>query len=284
MVVPAALRALYGDLMILVHDAVGAAESPAVVLLHAGVADRRMWDAVVPSLQHRFRVVRPDLRGYGDSPLSLDDADGGGYTNAGDVAALLDELGIEDAAVVGASFGGQVALELATAHPARVRELVLLCPAAPGVPDTAASDAFDAEEDRLLSDGDVEGAVRLNVDTWLGPDADAAARTALAAMQRRAFEVQLAADAAASAAGAPEPGPREVEIDLPGVKVPTYVVSGAHDMDLLRACAAHVAAQVPGAEHTVLGWAGHLPVLERPDAVRALLLDVLRDDPTVHAP
>jgi 3-oxoadipate enol-lactonase len=267
--------------MTLAHDVAGDVDSPAVLLLHAGVADRRMWDAVAPALAHAFRVIRPDLRGFGDSPLPADAPE---YTNAGDVAALLDELGVADAAVVGSSFGGEVALELATAHPARVRELVLLCPAAPGVPDTEASDAFDAEETRLLEAGDVEGAVRLNVTTWLGPDADDAARQALAVMQRRAFEVQLAADAAASAADLPEPGPRPVGIDLGAVHVPTFVVEGALDMDLLRACARHVAASVPGAELSVLDWAGHLPVLERPDAVQALLLDVLRDDPTVHAP
>src|SRR5690606_13196974 len=99
-----------------------------------------------------------------DSPLPVD---GTSYTDADDLAALLDTLGVADAAVVGASFGGEVALELASAHPGRVRELVLLCPAAPGVPDTEASDAFDAEESRLLEAGDVEGAVRLNVTTWL---------------------------------------------------------------------------------------------------------------------
>lgn len=263
------------------HDVAGDPAAPAVVLLHAGVADRRMWDAVAPALAHTFRVVRPDLRGFGDSPLPLG---GGPYTNAGDVAALLDELGVADAAVVGSSFGGKVALELTTAHPERVRELVLLCPAAPGVPDTEASDEFDAEEARLLAAGDVDGAVRLNVTTWLGPDAGAAAAQSLADMQRRAFEVQLAADAAASAAGLPEPGPEGVEVDLAGIRVPTFVVEGAHDMDALRACAQHVAASVPGAELSLLEWAGHLPVLERPDAILALLLDVLRDDPTVHAP
>ncbi|MFE7408226.1 alpha/beta fold hydrolase [Isoptericola sp. NPDC057559] len=276
--------------MTLVHDVAGDPGAPAVLLVHAGVADRRMWDAVVPALARTFRVIRPDLRGFGDSPLPVGDgptADGEPdlrYTNAGDLAALLDELDVADAAVVGSSFGGKVALELTTAHPGRVRELVLLCPAAPGVPDTETSDAFDAEEARLLGAGDVEGAVRLNVTTWLGPDADDAAREALATMQRRAFEVQLAADAAASAAGAPEPGPDGVEVDLAGIHVPTFVVEGAHDMDLLRACARRVADEVPGAELSVLDWAGHLPVLERPDAVQALLLDVLRDDPTVHAP
>ncbi|MCK9793587.1 alpha/beta hydrolase [Isoptericola sp. 4D.3] len=267
--------------MTLVHDVAGDPGAPAVLLLHAGVADRRMWDGLAPALGGPFRVIRPDLRGFGDSPLPVG---GPEYTNAGDLAALLDDLGVEDAAVVGASFGGKVALELASAHPGRVRELVLLCPAAPGVPDTEASDAFDAEEGRLLEAGDVEGAVRLNVTTWLGPDADDAAREALAVMQRQAFEVQLAADAAASAAGVPEPGPSPVEVDLAGIHVPTFVVEGAHDMDMLRACARHVAATVPGAELSVLEWAGHLPALERPDAMLALLLDVLRDDPTVHAP
>lgn len=270
--------------MTLAHDDDG--HGPAVLLVHAGVADRRMWDGLAPSLARAFRVIRPDLRGYGDSPLPAGAAHEE-HTDAGDLVALLDSLDVADAVVVGASFGGRVALELASTHPERVRELVLLCPAAPGVPDTPDSDAFDAEEARLLAAGDVDGAVRLNVRTWLGPDASPEAAAALADMQRRAFEVQLAADGAAGAAGGPEPGPRPVPLDddgLAAIHVPTHVVAGAHDMDLLRACAEHVAATVPGAELTVLGWAGHLPVLERPDAVRSFLLDVLRDDPAVHAP
>jgi pimeloyl-ACP methyl ester carboxylesterase len=262
--------------VILAHDDVGT--GPALLLLHAGVADRRMWEPLVAPLRRTFRVVRPDLRGYGDSPVP-----GGEYADADDVAALLDHLQVQEAAVVGASFGGRVALELAAAHPGRVRELVLLCPSVRGVEPTAALRAFDTEEDRLLSSGDVEGAVRLNVTTWLGPDAGLPAREALAAMQRRAFEVQLAAEADGAADGDP-PRSRRVDVDLPALRVPTVVVSGGRDMDHLQHCAAEVAAQVPGAEHVVLDWAGHLPALERPDAVLGLLLDVLRDDPAVHGP
>jgi pimeloyl-ACP methyl ester carboxylesterase len=62
------------------------------------------------------------------------------------------------------------------------------------------------------------------------------------------------------------------------------VVSGGQDLGHFRAIARHLAEEVPGAEHVELDWAGHLPSLERPDAVLALLLDVLRDDPAVHAP
>src|SRR5690349_24464338 len=104
--------------MILAHDDLGT--GPAVLLLHSGVTDRRMWDPLVTALSHSFRVVRPDLRGFGDSPLPSEE-----YADADDLDVLLDHLGITDAAVVGSSFGGRVAPELATAHPGRVSSLVL---------------------------------------------------------------------------------------------------------------------------------------------------------------
>ncbi|QAY62676.1 alpha/beta fold hydrolase [Xylanimonas allomyrinae] len=264
--------------MLLAHDDASPEASPAVVLLHAGVADRRMWDPVAGHLAHTFRVVRPDLRGHGDTPLPPEE-----YADADDVAALLDHLEIAEAAVVGASFGGRVALELATRHPARVRQLVLLNPGLRGLDPTPDAAAFDAAEAALLDSGDVEGAVRLNVRTWLADGAALSAREALAAMQRRAFEVQLAADEAEVATGT-GPRPERVEVDLSRVAVPTLVVAGGRDLDHFRNVAAHVAAHVPGAELTHLPWSAHLPALERPDAVVTLLLDALRDDPGVHAP
>lgn len=258
--------------MLLSHDVAGS--GPAVLLLHSGVADRRMWDDLVPALGHSFTVVRPDFRGFGQTPLPP-----GEYADADDLDALLDHLGIESAAVVGSSFGGRVALELATLHPGRVSSLVLLCAAYRGVEPTADVRAFGAEEDRLLEAGDVEGATELNVRTFLGPDARAATRDHLVEMQRHAFEVQIAADEQD-----PPPSPRRVDVDLSAIAVDTVVVSGALDLDLFTQVAEVLAREIPGAESVVLDWAGHLPSLERPDAVLALLLDVLRDDPAVHQP
>jgi 3-oxoadipate enol-lactonase len=258
--------------MLLSHDVEGS--GPPILLLHSGVADRRMWDDLVPALGHAFTVVRPDFRGFGDSPMPP-----GEYADADDLEVLLDHLGIVDAAVVGSSFGGRVALELATLHPARVTSLVLLCAAYRGVEPTADVQEFGAEEDRLLEAGDVEGATELNVRTFLGPDASEETRERLVAMQRRAFEVQLAADEQD-----PPPQPRRVQVDPSAVAVPTVVVSGAHDLDLFGEVATVLAREIPGAEAVELAWAGHLPSLERPDAVLALLLDVLRDDPGVHQP
>ena len=121
--------------------------------------------------------------------------------------------------------------------------------------------------------------MRLNVETWLGPEATDEVRSAVATMQRHTFEIQLTAEAA-------DPGPdqRLVEVNPATIAVPTVVVEGELDMDHFRTVAQTLTEQIPGAELVSLAWAGHLPSLERPDAVITLLLDVLRNDPQVHAP
>jgi 3-oxoadipate enol-lactonase len=88
-----------------------------VVLIHAGVCDRRMWDGL-PALSG-YRVVRMDLRGFGGS-ASRPDAP---FSHHGDVATLLDELGIRAAHLVGVSMGAGVAAEIALARPDLVRSL-----------------------------------------------------------------------------------------------------------------------------------------------------------------
>jgi 3-oxoadipate enol-lactonase len=258
--------------MLLAHDVQGS--GPPVLLIHAGVADRRMWDPLVDALAHTFRVVRPDLRGFGETPLPP-----GPFSNADDLDTLLAHLGIAHVEVVGSSFGGRVALELATTHPGRVSSLVLLNTAYRGLQPTPAVEAVGEEEERLLEAGDVDGAVELMVRTWLGPDAGEDARELLRVMQRHAYDVQLAAEATD-----PPPEHRHTDVDPTTITVPTTLVSGGHDVDHFQAITQHLAGQIPGAERVHLGWAGHLPSLERPDTVLALLLDVLRDDPTVHAP
>jgi pimeloyl-ACP methyl ester carboxylesterase len=249
--------------MILSHDDEGS--GPAVVLLHSGVCDRRMWADQVAALAPSHRVIRPDLRGFGETPLPAER-----FSFAADVVALLDHLQVDRAAIVGSSFGGRVALEVAVTAADRVASLALLCPALRGVPSTPRADAFDEEEDRLLNSGDVAGAVELNVATWLGPEASAATRDLVRAMQAHAFEVQLAADEL-------DPGPEatRVDVDLALVSAPTLVVSGGLDVDHFQDVAQHVADSVAGARLEKLAWAGHLPSLERPAEVNALLAGFL---------
>src|SRR3954452_10904387 len=131
----------YDHQMAMLHHRVEGS-GPVVVLLHAGVADLRMWDAQVDALPGR-KVVRCDLPGYGGTPVGPD-TDG---CDAEDVLDLLDRLGVAGFALVGASYGGYVALQVASAVPHRVERLVLLDTAADVVePDDSLRDVWRREQ------------------------------------------------------------------------------------------------------------------------------------------
>jgi pimeloyl-ACP methyl ester carboxylesterase len=246
--------------MTLLHHTVEGA-GPTVVLLHAGVADSRMWAAQRPALATGHTVVTCDLRGYGETPLPPEP-----YADAHDVLLLLDHLGVDEFSLVGASYGGFVATQIAANVPDRVRRLVLLCSASDAVPPTDDVREFARREDELLESGDIAGATELNVRTWLGPSADAGAADRVRTMQQRAFEVQLAAGDVESQA---------LEADPAQITARSLVVSGAYDLELFGLIARELAEGIPDARHVELPWAGHLPSLERPDEVTELLVDFL---------
>jgi pimeloyl-ACP methyl ester carboxylesterase len=172
-------------------------------------------------------------------------------------------------ALVGASGGGRVALEIAARWPQRVTALALLCTAVAGHERSAELEAFGEREDELLEAGDIAGATELNVDTWLGPAADEATREKVREMQGHAFEVQLAV--------VEEFEPIRVEIELAAITAPSLVVSGRHDVADFRQIAVRLSEELADARHLELDWAGHLPSLERPEALNPVLVDFLRD-------
>ncbi|MEV6282632.1 alpha/beta hydrolase [Kribbella sp. NPDC051770] len=237
------------------HEVVG--DGPAVLLVHAGVADARMWAPQVEDLRRDHRVITVDLRGYGETPLPA----GSAYSDAGDLLELLDALageGVVDdgpVAVVGASYGGNVVLQAVSKAPERFRRVVLLAPPVDGVEPTEDLRAFWGEENALLDQDDVDGATALNVRTWIGPEADDAAKNLLFTMQKRAFELQLAAG---------DVDNEEYEVVPANLTMPVKLYVGAHDLEFFRTGARHLAGQLPDAELTELPWAGHLPTMERP--------------------
>ena len=226
-----------------------------VILLHAGVCDRRMWDDVVPALHDAgHKVVAPDLRGFGDRHMGQ-----ARFTHSGDVLALLDGLGADRAHLVGSSFGGLVALEVAALAPQRVASLALL---APPLPDWEWSQQFREyveSEDAALARGDVDRAVDLNVRMW-ADGAGPAIQDYVAGAQRRAFE--LSADGAE--ADELEPPIHE---RLDAISARTLVMVGDRDVPDFVAIARHLADRLPGPELRVVDSAGHLLPLERPDEV-----------------
>lgn len=235
-----------------------------VLLLHAGIADRRMWAPQVEALEAAgHRVAAPDLPGYGETPLAP-----GRIAYVEHVAALLDE----PAAVVGSSFGGSVALELAVARPELVERLVLVGSSIRGWDWSEAAEAGFATEEALLEAGDLAGAARQQAGLWLGPGATAEVRELAEAMTLRTYELQLPLDDQVAGSW---PEPKAVE-RLGAIAVPTLVVVGAEDVEDIRRAADRLAAEIPGARLETIVGVGHLPSLERPDEVNRLLLEFLR--------
>jgi pimeloyl-ACP methyl ester carboxylesterase len=247
-------------------------EGPAVVLLHAGIADRTMWRRLMPELAAAgYRVVAIDLPGFGRSAVAAElDAPWR------DVLETCDEIGVDRFAVVGNSFGGAVALRIAATAPERLTALVLV--SAPPLeldPSPRLRAVWDDEEE-ALSEGDVDAATAAVVDGWTLPDAPAELREQIAAMQARAFELQLDAPEPPEA-----PDPIEAEEGLLGrLGVPALVVAGELDMPDFLEGATPLAQALGVAPPTVIAGAGHLAPLEQPDAFAELLTTFLAE----HAP
>jgi len=239
-------------------------DGPAVVLIHGFSLDMRMWAAQAGALAARFRVVRYDCRGFGASgPLDPAVA----YAHVDDLLALLDHLGIEDAALVGLSFGGQLAVEAALAAPARVRRLALLSSVLDGVPwDPESWAALKTVAGQVDAHGVLAGRA-----AWLGHPLFAAG------LEQPAVAGQLAA-MVASYPGQHwlgqdphrRPGPRAIDA-LEDVTVPALVLSGQRDVPGFREMSAVLAARIPGAGHHVVPGAGHLVNMEQPEIVNGLL-------------
>jgi 3-oxoadipate enol-lactonase len=230
--------------------------TPHVVFVHAGGADGRMWHPLFERLDG-MRLHAPDLRGHGSTPLPPAE-----YADADDLLRLLDDLRIRRATFVGASFGGWVAMQVATKAPERVNALALLASTYLNRDDSEWSPeivAFWEKEEALVEAGDIEGAVALGLRTWKPRPG---VRDLVKEMTRRAFELQQGVEAEE----------RPLPVDLGAIKVPTLVVSGGKDpMPDFARIADHLAAEIDGAERAVIKDAGHLIALERPDATAELL-------------
>jgi pimeloyl-ACP methyl ester carboxylesterase len=240
-----------------------AGAGPAVVLIHAGVADSRMWDPQWAAWQTRFALTRLDLRGFGRSGPPL-----GSFSHAADVLRVLDAVAIERALVVGASFGGLVALDLAAAHPERIAGLVLADAPLPGVDWSDEMRGFFAAEDAAFEKGALEAATEVNVEFWVGSASDAV-QAAIREQQLNAFRLQADVEGDDSL----------LTEDLPGalamLDVPTLVLTGEDDKADFQAIADHLVATLPRARRAAVAGAGHLPSLERPAAFDEIVLPFL---------
>jgi 3-oxoadipate enol-lactonase len=251
-----------------------AGEGPAIVLVHAGICDSGMWDAQWGTLPGRYLVVRHDMRGFGRSPVPSVP-----YSHARDLIAVMDAAGVSEAALVGTSMGGRVALEVALAAPDRVSALVLVGSGLPGHEWSDAVRAYWEAEEEAIERGDLDAAAEVNVRFWVdGPnrepgDVDAGVRRRAQAMQLRALELQVPsyeADGDLEELLVPDAGDR-----LGEVVQPALVLVGEADQPDIHAIADRLTAGLARSAAATIPDAAHLPSMERPELFDRLVTDFL---------
>jgi 3-oxoadipate enol-lactonase len=254
--------------MELAHDDIGA--GPCVVLVHGHPFDRSLWQPQTEALASEFRVVAPDLRGFGASPVTPHLVTLREY--AEDVEELLDRLGTERAAVVGLSMGGLVAMDLVTTHPERWWALGLVTTTAePVTPQERA--LRRARADRVERDG-MQALVDYMHTGLYGTSATPEVRSRVDAMMARASPVGAAA-ALRGRAERPDYRPRLRELDIPA-----FVCTGSEDPWSNEAVTTEIMDHLRDPELFVAEGAGHLPNLEAEEAFTHRLLAFL----VRHAP
>jgi len=240
-----------------------------LLMIHAGIADSRMWEPQAQAFANDFDMIRPDLRGFGNSELPPKP-----YSLRADLVGLLDHIGVDRAHVVGCSMGGTVAIDLALEHPARVARLVLVGSGVSGSNLGQADSALFADVEAADKAGDMDAVNRAEVRLWVdGPrrregSAPAAVRDLVLDMNGRSLNSDWAS-AAHQSLDPPAIG------RLEEISAPTLVIVGDEDLPHSAANAQVIASRIPGARTVVINDAAHLPSLERPDEFNRVLRNFL---------
>lgn len=234
-----------------------------VVLLHAFPLSSAMWAAQRSTLAGTARVITPDQRGFGGSPLGADEPSLDHV--ADDVAAVLDRLGLDRVVLGGLSMGGYAAMAFLRRHPHRVRGLVLADTKA-GADPQPAREKRERIAARLESEGSSAALVEEVLPALCGPTTKRDRPAVLAAVTSLVESAPPAAGAWAQRAMAARPDSLGT---LRSVDVPALVVLGDEDELATRADADAMLDALPDGRLAVLDGCGHLSAMEVPDAFDA---------------
>lgn len=236
-----------------------------IVLLHEGIADRRMWEREFSELGRDHHVVRYDLRGYGGSTPATSE-----FYPVRDLLALLDHLRLERPLVVGPSMGGKIALDLALAHPRRLGGLLLIAPGYSGmdydqVPGGQAT--FERDERLSKAAADAWSASHLEEATEFLRQLWASALTGHALDLFRTMVRDNEKEVFGERSGQferREGGPAAAR--LKEIQLPTQILVGDQDNPAMPHCANFLARGIAGARLELVRGADHLLNLSAPQA------------------
>jgi pimeloyl-ACP methyl ester carboxylesterase len=243
-----------------------------VVFVHAFPFSREMWGVQVPLLREHFRVVAPDLRGFGLSPLGDSDGVVTVEDHARDILRLMKAEHAYPAALVGLSLGGYVLFEILRRDPAAAVAIVLA--GTHPAPDDREQQASREEFARRVEEKGMESVADTLVERLLSPRTLEKRPTLVA----RVRDILLSGDRAAVAATSRGMGRRPDSTDLlQKIAVPTLVLVGEHDAISPPSVAERMAAKIPDVTALSIGGAGHLANLENPLAFNESIRLFLRE-------
>jgi pimeloyl-ACP methyl ester carboxylesterase len=245
-------------------------DGPPLLLIHAGIANLRMWDPQVPALAASHRVIRYDTRGFGRTESEAVE-----FSNRADAIAVLDHVGVSAATLVGASRGGMIALDLALESPDRVDALVIVDGGIGGYESPAAvgEDEMWEEVEQKEEAKEWDWLADFETRWWIdGPGqpedrVDPTLRTLVHGWILDNYRAE-------KEAGTPQPLRPPAGDRLDDLSVPTLVVVGDLDEPATVDSCGVLADRVGGRLEVFEGCA-HLPNLEQPDLFTELLLEFL---------
>jgi 3-oxoadipate enol-lactonase len=235
-----------------------------VVLVHAGIADSRMWTPFGGLLAEERRVVRYDLRGYGRTELPP-----GSFRHVDDLSAVIEATSDGPVHLIGASMGGRVALDLAQERPSVIRSLVLLGTVVSGFDADAPDPPLWEQVVAADREDDLDALADAETRMWLADPDGTRLPAALLDLVRDMDRIALRNERSGVADELPTEPPAADR--LPTLDRPVLVVDGDLDLEDIRLAADLLADRLPDVERVRLTGVAHLPALERPAEVAALV-------------
>jgi len=246
-----------------------------LVLMHAGIADCRMWDEQVQVFSQIYRVIRYDTRGFGKS--KTEDVE---FSNRQDLFDLLAHLEVEKAYLIGASRAGGIAIDFTIDHPEKVEALIPVSSALGGL-----NHQHPQHEERMLDEmseaWDQKDFVRLaglELNMWVDGPVQPETRVA-PALRERVREMILDTYTSHTTEGKPQRLDPPAAKRLAEIKAPTLIIFGNLDESGVLAAAEQLEHGIPAARKVVMAGTAHLPSMERPHEFNQLVLDFLANVP-----
>lgn len=238
-----------------------------LVLVHAGIADSRMWDDQIGPFSQRYRVITYDARGFGKSDPATTD-----HRHYEDLRALLDHLEAGRVRLLGMSMGADIVMNFASAYPERVAAVIVSGTGLETQDWSRLETEWRAEEEAVNS-GDYELASDINMRLWIAGAGRSLDGVDPAVVERARLMV--------AGTLTPENTGRSLDFEPPWcdtleqINVPLLAIVGSLDQPEMVASAKEIAARVPNARYAEIESAAHLPNMERPAEFNRIVLDFL---------